>query len=439
MVPPAMPDVPLRPLALCAILALTSRTAQAELPEPRDFDLTYFVTDANGERARQMGEADHLKFINRARCECGQQITAKISARLPGDDTSIRFNALIGTMCDNAEAELASEYRWCGTLIAALVPMFEQGFERSFHPAFLAHGVEPQSSHRIDDPETALKGACDGKSEGSAGLWVCKPGENNFSGCQQEEFFISPDSALATLSGLEPLHYDFAPPVARPSDLSVEPGNGAVQLTWSLPTSGDIHGLRVLCEEADTGAAPGFDLPTPTVTAVADGTHYFTAHNLCGDQPFSTVQVTDPPPPADPGTCGDNLLDPGEACDDGPDNGPDGLCAPDCRLRVSPDLHRLDWTHLCSGHIEFDQDTVVIGGLKNGTSYNFVLVAHDDAGNPRPLAHVVTATPDASLPDLLPAADDGCGCTTSPSGHALSAMSLFIIIPILRRRRRPRL
>jgi MYXO-CTERM domain-containing protein len=324
--------------------------------------------------------------------------------------------------------------RRCGQLAAELVATYLQGVSSAFHPAFLAHGLQPKTPTRLaHDPLAMVAGGCDGAGE--AGLWMCKPNENSLANCQRDEFFVRADEALSALSGIQPLAFDYQPPLIQPTDLSVEPGNGSALLHWELPSSGDIAGFRVLCEEADGGAAPRRPFAPPDLTAEHRGTHYFTAGNLCGDQPFSTVHL-EPAAVTDPNTCGNGVVEAGEACDDGEDNDPDGLCDRDCRLRVGPDLHALSWDHVCSDHVDFSDDSVVVGGLTNGSAYNFVLVAYDLAGNPRAFARVVTATPDASLPDLLPASDEGCGCATSPEGHGLFAMSLGTLFMMPRRRRR---
>ncbi|MCY1009667.1 hypothetical protein OV079_29705 [Nannocystis pusilla] len=383
-----------------------------------------------------MTDRDHRQFLNRARCECGQQVGADIRMTRPPADLAQQLQAMIGQECAVAETSFTGEYARCGQLAVELVATYVPGIRAAFHPAFLAHGLVPMTPTRLTDEADAwLASGCDGAGE--AGLWMCMPHENNTPNCQESEFFVAPDDALSLLSGIAPLAFDYEPPLMQPIDLSVEPGNGAVLLRWEPPGAGDIAGFRVLCEEADGGAAPGHAFAPPDLTAEHDGTHYFTAGNLCGDHPFSTVRL-EPAAATDPDTCGNGLLEAGEACDDGPDNDPGGLCDRDCRLRVGPGLHALAWDHVCSAHVDFSDDSVVVGGLTNGTAYNFVLVSYDLAGNPRAFARVVTATPDSSLPDLLPTADEGCGCAASREGHGLFAMSLGTLFIMLRRRPRPR-
>jgi len=430
-----MPDLPTRArpfaLSVCFAAAGLASTARAELPEPADFTVEYFVTDEAGAHVRPMTADDHDRFLNRARCECGQQVGVLIRMAHVYPDTTKRFETFIGRMCDTAETMFDGEFTRCGQLAAALAPTFIQGLSQAFHPAFLAHGTGKSHPRGVGDPGVRLTGACEG--EGRAGVWMCMPGANDTALCQPEEFFLGPDDVLAGLSGIPTLTYGFDLPTTQPANLSVEPGNGAVELRWNVPSSGDIHGFRVLCEEADGGASPGLDFPAPGL-GDADGRHYFTAGNLCGGAPFSSVLLT-APAVTDPNTCGNGVVEAGEACDDGDDNGPDALCDLSCDLRVSPGLHALDWAHVCSDHVEFSENSVVVDGLDNGKTYNFVLVSYDQAGNPRAYARIVTATPDGSLPDLLPP-PEGCACTTSPEGPGLLAMSLGTLALLALRRRR---
>jgi len=55
----------------------------------------------------------------------------------------------------------------------------------------------------------------------------------------------------------------------------------------------------------------------------------------------SSSDPSDPSNPDDDGTaapaCGNGILDPDEACDDGPENGPERPCTPDCQMNVCGD------------------------------------------------------------------------------------------------------
>lgn len=101
---------------------------------------------------------------------------------------------------------------------------------------------------------------------------------------------------------------------------SLADGSDADSLTGTAPTT-----------TSEPTTAPGTDTGTtatttdPDTTATTDGT----------TSPVSATDTStgDPPPP----NCGDGVLDDGEACDDGPNNAPDGDCLPDCTLHVCGD------------------------------------------------------------------------------------------------------
>ncbi|MDC0717129.1 MYXO-CTERM sorting domain-containing protein [Nannocystis bainbridge] len=434
-----MPDISTR-YVYAALLATFgfAGTARAALPDPGDFSVTYYVTDESGEFVRPMVERDFRYFSNRARCECGQRVGIEVKAKANAMlDTASRIQAYIGTQCPTAETSLAGQFLRCGVLAQLLGAEYIKGISGAFHPAFLPFGVDPAAPTRdVGAPETILGEGC-GDVQGEAGLWLCSPNENAIAGCQAQDFFYGPDNALSKLSDIPTLAYDFSPPLMKVTGLTAEPGSGGVELHWEVPGAGDIAGFRVLCEEADSGASLGLDKATPDLLDLPSGTHYFTAGNLCGAEPFSTVKIAGQGV-EDPGVCGNGVVEAGEACDDGDDNGPAGLCDAGCGLRVSAGLHALDWDHVCSDHIPFSSESVAIAGLENGKTYNFVLVAYDAFGNPRVHDKVVTATPDEALPAVGgdEGAAEGCACAAGQGGPGLWAMSLVGLLGLARRRRR---
>lgn len=418
-----------------AVLALTGATlspalaAAAEPPKAGAFDIRYHITGPDGAPVRVMDDVDRVSFTNRARCECGQQISAEIRVQSDASvDKGLLVEAMIGTQCATAEQDPAGQFQRCGVLRSSPLIDYVTGVTAGFHPIFLASGVAWATMNRDPfDPATVTAAAgCD--AQGESGVWICAQ-TNAIAGCQADEFIIG---NVLKNDRAPQIRYDFVPPIAMPTDLSVEPGDGSVMVSWEIEQVGDVAGWRVLCEEADGGAPAGLGIAAPDPNATTRE-HYFNAHNLCGDQPFSAVTFSDPDTPgAD--ICGDGRLDTGEQCDDGEDNHDEGLCSSTCRLRVGEDLHALSWDHVCSGHVAYNETSVVIDGLENGKTYNFVLVAHDASGNPRAFARVVAATPDAELQGFTPSAEDGCGCT-SAGGHVPGAMLGLLALAALRRRR----
>jgi MYXO-CTERM domain-containing protein len=405
-------------------LALVSSPAVAAPPPPSAdaFEVQYLIPEPDGGATRLMSEVDRTHFFNQARCECGQPLRTRIRGIQASEqiDVTKPITAMLGTACDVAESNPDAQFKPCGELMTTNFPSLVVGAEIDAHPLFLAAGVDGPSRD-VDDPDTVVAGSCEGR-QGRAGAWLCVQ-TNTVVGCQQDEFILAPDEQ----SGVA---FDFVPPITVPTNLTAQPADSGVTLEWQT-ISGDIHGFRVLCEIADSGEPlPDRNYDPPEPTALPDGTHYFTSHDLCGDAPFVEVQwSTDGP---DGSACGDGRLGPGEQCDDGEDNRDGGLCSAECQLNVSAGLHALEWDHVCSGHLATTTRTVNIDGLNNDTTYNFVLVAYDRAGNPRAVASVVQATPGEQY-DPLPGA--GSGCRSAPGERAPAAL-LLLGLGLLARRRR---
>ena len=408
--------------ALTLALAAVPSHARAELPDPFAFPVRFSVLDPDGQVVREMTDDDLSAYVNLARCECGQPIRAEVAMVPPAaSDLAQQINAYVGTACDVAEAEPNGQFRPCGMLASQVAAAYTDGTDVDFHPLFLGRGIAgPLENRSVGDPATVVEGGCAGIS-GEAGVWLCSPLENGQSGCQTDEIFRHPQPKI---------RFDFIPPLATPTDFTVEPGDRSVRLRWSGEI-GDIQGYRILCADEAGAPIPGLAVDPPEPTAPADGTHYFTAHNLCGDSPFTSVMITDPAGPA--GTCGDGVLDEGEECDDDL-RGDDHLCAADCTLRVPAELYALDWDYVCSDHIAFNEHEFLLGGLENGKTYQFVLVPHDRHGNPRAFGKLAVATPDAKLPDFAPAAGDGCDCDAGREGHVPGAMLALALLALVRRR-----
>lgn len=415
-------------LALPALLALAPQTAlAAPVPFTSDlFEVAHTIPTLDGTSARAMTDFERDHFLNRARCECGQPLRTEIRVRPdpPELDNTKLILSFLGSECATAESDPTGPFRRCGLLAASTALGYVDAKIVDHHPIFLASGVDPSAGDRrnINDPDTILADTCNG-SQGEPGVWVCAQ-TNTTVGCQADEFFLQPQPPR--------LRWDFLPPVGSPDDLTATPARGGVTLSWTLDTPADIHGLRVLCERSDGKPAGNQNFATPDPVAEADGTHYFTQQNLCGDEPF--LPFTTAAKPTGDGSCGDGQLDPGEACDDG-DNFDAGPCRSDCTLTVSPGLHALDWDYLCSDHISVDETSVNIHGLENGVDYRFLLVTYDASGNPRIVPQVLHATPDASL-EALPGDPEGCACTTT-TAPTTSALLLLAALGLTRRRRRP--
>ncbi len=383
-------SIVLVPAMLASILlAPTSAAAQAPatptVPPADAFDIRYYITKADGTRARQLAAADFTKFVNQARCQCGHRIETQVRLKatqgMAYDNTKL-IQSFVGTNCGTAEQNPVGQFRKCGQINQGTAQNFVQGVNISFHPVWLTNGVDANSPFRdINNPETIAAGSCGG-GQGESGVWVCAQ-TNGMSGCQTDEFFITGTQNANLPAGMSTgIQYDFLPPIEAPGNVTAVSGDSAVVLNWDSIV-GDINGFRVLCEEADTGKPPpNKGLKAPALDAIPNGTVYFTQNNLCPGGPFSSYKggtdelTTDTATTDDSGTttddtastggdssgdssgttgdttsgtggtsgssggtgvCGDAVVDPDEECDDGAENGDDKACHLDCLSDICGD------------------------------------------------------------------------------------------------------
>lgn len=113
----------------------------------------------------------------------------------------------------------------------------------------------------------------------------------------------------------------------------------AMTVTTATSTAGATEGG--VTEGTGTASATGTTVPTSTTASSETGTSATATSSPMTSGPGSTTEpvmtsaadstsaggsTTDLPP----GVCGDGVVNPGEACDDGPNNGPDQNCHADC-------------------------------------------------------------------------------------------------------------
>ena len=378
---------PLLSALLGVLLAPTLVHAQAPMPmgptaPPADaFDIRYYTTNADGSRGRALDSVDFQRFVNKARCECGHPISARIVLKPAMGTTynlSTQLYSFVGPTCNTAEAAPVGQFRRCIQLQSGNPPLFQAEYNTSFHPVWLSSGVALASGENRT-PETALAaGSCETPVEGQSGIWMCAD-TNGMPNCQSDEFFITGSQNNNLPPGMPSgIRFDFKPPTTVPDMLQALPGDSAVIVSWNV-LGGDIAGFRVLCEEADTGKPPpGKGYTGPALTAKQDGTIYYTQANLCPGGPLTTFKAGNDNP-LDPGssagtttsttddsagtttddsgttgdtddtagssgssggvslTCGDGVLDAGEDCDDGENNGDDKACHSNCLEDVCGD------------------------------------------------------------------------------------------------------
>jgi hypothetical protein len=287
-------------LLAIACTLLVVEPASAAPPPGESFDILYYLTDENGDRSRQFTSYDLQGYVNKARCECGQSVSARI--RIGNDATdldNVQIKTFVGNNCDTAQVNPGiGMYKPCPVLVDAFTNTYTRNVDVKFHPLWLATGITNGSSAEIDD---AVADANCETGQGNGGIWICI--ENGMStNCQQDEFVVNGTQNLN--SGMEEqmgIRFDFTPPILTVESPKVAAGDGAVEVSWKNTASGSIDGgFRILCSTADGEPVPGKGFELSSVTAQNRGTMYFTKENLCPDGPFSEVLITD-----DPGTIPD--------------------------------------------------------------------------------------------------------------------------------------
>ncbi len=460
-------------------LALTwgaATTARAvEPPTGANFDIWYYATDANGERSRLFSDTDLAGFVNRARCECGQDISTKVLLKraMTSYDNNVRVQTFIGSRCDVAVGSPQVQAKPCVRVISTSPNAYTKALNFSFDPVWLAGGVELSGS--VDIADAVPSGSC-AAGQGDAGIWVCI--ENGMQPeCQADEFEVqgTQNKNASATSMAQGIHYDFEPPQTLPQSFSISAGDGAIEITWEQLATGDVSGFRVLCADENGDPLPGKGIKTPSLTGINRGTIYFTKENLCpggvfaepgsedtttggsdgGSDGGSTTTagelwegmelVVDPDPFAatgsssgSSGSSGTSTTGTGTGTGTGTDTG---------TTLPSSGIESLDWAYVCTGHISGTSREARISGLENEKPFQFLVVAYDLAGNPIAASDVLVGTPRETL-DLweeCEAAGDICGnggfckCTTDgdgDDGRAAWSLGLLALGAWVRRRRR---
>ncbi len=166
------------------------------------------------------------------------------------------------------------------------------------------------------------------------------------------------------------------PPI--PTNLTAQEGEGAIQLSWSMPDGDltDIKYFQALCVDTDTGQ------PSP---AGPDSTPlYMTPRTLCGDLPpdptreISWKVIAGDGNDTDVGPDIVTLPDAGVPIDGGVvvtganDPLPDG---------TSPGIAQLNPAFVCKTSSDQTANSLRIEGLTNGHRYNVALLTIDKSGN----------------------------------------------------------
>ena len=433
----------------------------AEPPTGANFDIWYYKTDEDGDRvtSRQFSASDLTRYVNRARCECGQDISTRMVLKraMTNYDNSVRVSTYVGSRCDQGQDQQAGQAKPCVKILSSSPSAYTLGLNFSFDPIWLAGGADRSGPQ---DLATAIPSATCESGEGDAGVWVCIE-DGMTPDCQGSEFQVNGTQNKNSAMGMaQAIHYDFLPPTVLPSSFEIDEGDGAVVISWSQDASGD-GGFRILCADADGNPLPGKGIDNePSLTGVSQGTIYFTKGNLCPNGEFA-----DPNQDLPDGDTGTDTLDGGTdggSVDAGTDDGTDGgttvgfsedfelewhvgglttglstgetgagttgmsdsgttgVATSGAETSNDPGstsatsgtgggsstdsgelpetgIGSLDWDYVCTGHIAGNARSARIEGLENGREYQFLVVAYDPAGNPSASPDILTATPRETL------------------------------------------
>jgi len=272
-------------------------SAQAEPPQGTDFTIQYWTTKADGSRGRQMTANDLRGYVNKARCECGQAVSARVRLQAPEARDSVPVRTYVGNRCDDGETFNNGQARPCVLAVNDFTNTYTRNVDFEFNPLWLATGVEPGSPR---DPESAIAAQPCSTQTGDGGIWICVENGDQ-TDCQAAEFVVTGQQTEVTdADGNTPsLTYDFLPPTINATNFRAQGGDGSVVIKWDNTTTSDIQGYRALCANLDGTPVEGKGFNLPSVTAQNNGTIYYTAANLCPEGPFDQVDVTDDPDPID--------------------------------------------------------------------------------------------------------------------------------------------
>ena len=377
-------------LALVAPLAASlagDRAARADIPagagtlnfQIRIPDPAYPPKDPNNPQPGEVQykppiTTDQLFQFNLAHCICSHALpkhwqsnfdiwTTITGATRPTSLAAHKVQIWIGQGCDDMVMRQAS----CVQLTDKTI----NDYDSIFLQADYIYPIQPVMD---------VKGPVCSETQGSSAVWylVDSSGTGN-----------PLDSA-----GSEAVPFDKQPP-PLPGNLKATHAEGAIQLTWDLPSANtaDILYFQALCQDTNSGG--------PVGTSYDIKPEYSTPGGVCGLPETGVIlnQVD---------------VDPNKTFDAGvPDAGPDGApdadpLAPDAMPDAMPDastapttdggapttFEGLSPTFLC-GEAAGTSTSLRIKGLANGTPYKVILLSIDASGNAAGAEFIEPITPEA--------------------------------------------
>ncbi|MCR9166108.1 MAG: MYXO-CTERM sorting domain-containing protein [Nannocystaceae bacterium] len=345
------------PVVLLGALAMTvgPQPVRAAPPSGTDFTIQYWTTNADGSRGRQMTANDLRGYVNKARCECGQAVSARVRLSSSEALDAVPVRTFVGNRCDQGQLGNNAQARPCALAIDDFTNTYTRNIDFEFNPLWLASGVTSDGPRDINSATAAA--TCDAQT-GDGGIWVCVENLDQ-PDCQPEEFVVTGQQTEVTdADGNTPsLTYDFLPPTINATNFRAQGGDGSVVIKWDNSTTTDIQGYRALCANADGSPVDGKGFSLSSVTQQNNGTVYFTAENLCPDGPFDQVDVDPDPDPIAPDTDSGTDTDTGDSTDGGDTDGDtDGGVA---ELEAEPDWARGSGEDCCTAGVCSDAPCIV--------------------------------------------------------------------------------
>ena len=462
--------------ALCGALAWPA-VARA------DFEITYLFTDDEGNALinDRLTPQEMQRFVNQATCQCGLELAARVYLnRTSGTNTysgNTQIRTYVGAQCDQGQDNLGQQ-RPCVKVHQGLANDYDDGgIFITFDSVWLSSRT-PMIETSPDDGEPIMP--CAPSQQGGGGIWICVE-SNGQPDCQRDEFVVMGNSSTNGGAGTTPtdpmggmapannVTFDYIPPQDTFSGFHAEPGDGHVVVTWDRGEVADTSGFRVLCADMDGNPIKDGITSVPTGQERVTGKYYYTASSLCPDGGVHAPDPSDPgtDPFGDTGemtttgdattgdattgdaTTGDATTGDGRATDAGSTTAgdPGGGGSTSCDDPSSSALCSLDWRYVCSDHVSNTGSKADVLGLRNGTPYQFLVVAYDAAGNAKPVSDVFVESPEETSDfweqceqqgDLC--GDGGfCACRSSSAasrGAAWLGTGLLLLLGIAARRRR---
>ena len=224
-----------------------------------DLQITYRFVEDDGSSGTELLQNDLNFYVNQARCQCGEQIEARIFLGAPSDGVwdNDFVRTFVGTQCGAGQDSVGAMTRPCAKLLDAQPLDYNDTISTSFDAVWLSSRVPDLTDQ---SPETASPiDPCGGNQSGEAGIWICAE-DGMQTDCQSSEFIIqgtqNQNGTNATqndpnATGGGGIVFDYQPPQDTITGFAASPGDGAVVIRWDSTTSAQINGFRVLCADLE--------------------------------------------------------------------------------------------------------------------------------------------------------------------------------------------